>query len=478
MATHHPGSLKPAKILVIDDESAICDGCRLALSENGHAVDTFNSGREGMDAILPGDYELLLLDLKLPDADGMDLLKRLREEKPRVAVIVMTGYSSVQNAVAAMKLGASDYLAKPFTDDELLFAVERALTSKRLTEENLALRKQLFAMFDFSNIVGENPKLLKVFNEVRRAAPTDSTILLQGESGTGKELFAKAIHAHSNRSTRQLIVVDCSTFSSSLLESELFGHEKGAFTGAVQDKAGIFEVADGGTLFLDEIANLSLEVQGKLLRVMETHEYKPVGSSQTQKADMRVIAATNQGLKALVEGGRFRKDLFYRVNVLPITIPPLRERRDDIPKLAYHFLRQFCREMGRRIEGFSDDALQTLLHYDWPGNVRQLKNVVERLVIMADEKILDHTHVANNLQSPEVEDVQTIPKTSEELKVVKRLILEKKYAPIEKNFLQTALKASAGNISQAAKKVGMQRSNFSTLMKKHRLTIEKKSTEP
>jgi DNA-binding NtrC family response regulator len=470
LATHHPGSLKPAKILVIDDESVICDGCKLALSEKGHAVDTCSSGREGMDAIRRGDYELLLLDLKLPDVDGMDLLKRLREEKPRIAVIVMTGYSSVQNAVAAMKLGASDYLAKPFIDDELLFAAEKALISKRLTEENLALRRQLFAMFDFSNIVGENPKLLQVFNEVRRAAPTDSTILLQGESGTGKELFAKAIHAHSNRSTRQFIVVD-------LLESELFGHEKGAFTGAVQDKAGIFEVADGGTLFLDEIANLNLEVQGKLLRVMETHEYKPVGSNQTQKADMRIIAASNQDLQALVEGGRFRKDLFYRINVLPITIPPLRERRDDIPKLAYHFLRQSCREMGRRIEGFSDDALQALLHYDWPGNVRQLKNVVERLVIMADEKILDHTQVANNLQSPEGEDVQTIPQTSEELKIVKRLILDKKYAPIEKNFLQTALKASAGNISQAAKKVGMQRSNFSALMKKHHLAIKKKSTE-
>jgi DNA-binding NtrC family response regulator len=210
---------------------------------------------------------------------------------------------------------------------------------------------------------------------------------------------------------------------------------------------------------------------------METHEYKPVGSSQPQKADMRIIAANNQDLKAMVEGGRFRKDLFYRINVLPITIPPLRERRDDIPKLAYHFLRQSCREMGRRIEGFSDDALQALLHYDWPGNVRQLKNVVERLVIMADEKILDHTQVANNLQSPEGEDVQTIPQTSEELKIVKRLILDKKYAPIEKNFLQTALKASAGNISQAAKKVGMQRSNFSALMKKHHLAIKKKSTE-
>lgn len=319
-----PALIQPAAILVVDDEPTICEGCRLVLSEKGHAVDHCRYGRDGLAAIREKDYELILLDLKLPDADGMELLQHLHDESPRVAVIVMTGFSSVQNAVAAMKLGAYDYLSKPFSDDQLIIAVEKALTAKRLTEENLALRKQLFAMFDFSNIVGDNPKLLQVFNEIRKAAPTDSTILLEGESGTGKELFAKAIHAHSSRSDRQFIVVDCSTFSSSLLESELFGHVKGAFTGATQDKAGIFEVADGGTLFLDEIANLTWEVQGKLLRVIETQEFKSVGSSRTRKTDMRIIAATNQDLESLVEKERFRKDLFYRIHVLPIRVPPLR----------------------------------------------------------------------------------------------------------------------------------------------------------
>ncbi|RJQ67901.1 MAG: sigma-54-dependent Fis family transcriptional regulator [Desulfobacteraceae bacterium] len=468
--------MKPARILVIDDEPAICDGCRLVLSEKSHEVDICSTGREGMEAIRSNGYELILLDLKLPDADGMDLLKRLSEEGLRIAVIVMTGYSSVQNAVAAMKLGASDYLAKPFSDDQLVMAVEKALAAKRLTEENLALRKQLYAMFDFSNIVGENQKLLQVFEEVRRAAPTDSTILLRGESGTGKELFAKAIHAHSRRAARQFIVVDCSTFSSSLLESELFGHVKGAFTGAIQDKAGIFEVADGGTLFLDEIGNLSVEVQAKLLRVMETHEFKPVGSNRTQKTDMRIIAATHRDLEAMVEQGRFREDLFYRINVLPITIPPLRKRRDDIPKLAYHFLRRFCGEMGRRIQGFSDEALQLLINYDWPGNVRQLKNVVERLVIMADEKILDRFQIASNLHPPQTEGLETIPRSSEDLKKIKRLILRQSYEPIEKAFLRTALEAAGGNISRAAEKVGMQRSNFSALMKKHGLGARKKSS--
>lgn len=465
---HHPVD-RPANILVIDDEPAICEGCRLVLSEKGHTVDICKTGHSGMEAIRQGGYELILLDLKLPDTDGMDLLKRVHTEGYRLAVIVMTGYSTVQNAVAAMKLGACDYLSKPFSDDHLILSVQKALAGKRLTEENLALRKQLYAMFDFGHIVGENAKLLQVFKQVRKAAPTDSTILLQGESGTGKELFAKAIHAHSSRSTRQFVVVDCSTFSASLLESELFGHVKGAFTGAIEDKAGIFEVAHGGTLFLDEIANLTLEIQGKLLRVMETHEYKMVGSSRTRTADMRVITATNQDLKALVEQKRFREDLFYRINVFPITIPPLRERREDIPKLAYHFLKIFCREMGRRIQGFSDEALQLLIDYDWPGNVRQLKNVVERLVILADEKILGHAQIFNNLHPLQSEQLCHPPRSVEELKKMKHLILQRSYEPMEKAFLSSALKAARGNISQAAQSVGMQRSNFSTLLKKHHL---------
>lgn len=474
MIEKHPTLYEPADILVIDDEKVICDGCRLALSEEDHRVETCNTMQTGLAAVRKKDYDLVLLDMKLPDGDGIDLLKSFRREKPRMAVIVMTGYSSVQNAVTAMKLGAFDYLAKPFSDDELLLAVEKAVVNKRLTEENLALRKQLYERLNFSNIVGENPKLKQIFDEIRKAAPTESTILIEGESGTGKELFAKAIHAHSRRTAKQFIVVDCTSFSSSLLESELFGHIKGAFTGAVQNKAGIFEVANGGTLFLDEVANLSWEVQGKLLRVMESQEYKPVGSSHTRKTNMRIIAATNQNLKTLVDEGHFRKDLYYRLNVLPIYIPPLRERRDDIPKLAYHFLRIFCREMGRRIQGFSDDALQLLMNYEWPGNVRQLKNVVERLVIMAEEKILDHHHLLNNLQTASHEDTMPLPCSLEELKQAKRTILEKNFDPIEKAFLENALTASQGNITRAAQQVGMQRSNFSALMKKHQITAPQK----
>jgi len=460
----------PASILIIDDEAVVVEGCKLALHEHKHSVDAVHTGRSGLEWLARNPCDLVLLDMKLPDIDGMQLLEIIRREKPRVSVVVMTGYSSVSDAVRAMKLGAFDYLSKPFSDEELVLTVEKAVKTKRLAEENLALRRQLFAKFDFSNIVGEDPKMLRIFDEIRKAAPTDAIILLEGESGTGKELFAKAIHAHSQRDDRQFIVVDCSTFSPSLLESELFGHVKGAFTGAAHDKPGIFEVADGGTLFLDEVANLSLNVQGKLLRVMETQEFRPVGATRTRRTDMRITAATNKNLKSLVEAGKFRSDLFYRLSVLPICIPPLRERRQDIPKLAYHFLRIFCREMGRRIQGFSDEALEVLISHEWPGNVRQLKNAVERLVIMADEAVLDYHHLVDTLHGIPAPHPPRVPETLKELRAVKKRIIDEQYGRIEKAFLQKALSACRGNISEAALAVGMQRSNFSTLLKRHGLS--------
>jgi DNA-binding NtrC family response regulator len=459
-------------ILIIDDEPVICEGCRLALADK-YSVDVCHTGQEGLDTLLKGRYDLALLDMKLPDMDGMEVLRIVRQDKPGVYVIVMTGYSTVNNAVQAMKLGAFDYLAKPFTDDELLLALEKALENKRLKEENLALRKQLFEQFDFSNIIGDDPLISKVFDEIRKVAPTDSTVLLQGESGTGKELFAGAIHAHSRRAAHRFVALDCSCLAPSVLESELFGHVKGAFTGAVQDKAGIFEVADGGTLFLDEIANLTPEVQGKLLRVMDTHEYKPVGTSNVKKTDVRIIAATNRDLKTMVAENEFREDLFYRLNVLPVYLPPLRERKDDVPRLAYHFLRFFCRKTGKQIEGFTDDALKILVSQRWPGNVRQLKNVVERLVIMADRKLLDRSYLLEQLHPARSNGGNNaIPETIEELKAFKKYLMDVRYGELEKAFLIKALKACNGNITHAAAKVGIQRPNFHTLMKKHNISVK------
>ena len=464
--------MEKSHILVIDDEPVICEGCRLALSEI-HSVDVCNTGKKGLDTLLKGQYDLTLLDMKLPDMDGMEVLRIVRQDKPNVYVIVMTGYSTVNNAVQAMKLGAFDYLAKPFTDDELILAVEKAIENKRLKEENFALRQQLFEQFDFSNIIGECPALLKVFDEIRKVAPTDSTVLLQGESGTGKELFARALHTHSRRAARHFVALDCSCLSPSVLESELFGHVKGAFTGAVNDKAGIFEVANEGTLFLDEIANLTLEVQGKLLRVIDTHEYKPVGASQVRKTDVRMVAATNRDLKSMVEEDEFREDLFYRFNVFPIFIPPLRERREDIPRLAYHFLRVFCRETGKRIEGFTDDALETLVNQQWPGNVRQLKNIIERLVIMADHKFLERNHLIEHMHTTRIDGGNSVPEKMEDLKAIKRHLIEVSYGDLEKAFLIKALKACDGNVTRAAARVGIQRPNFHALMKKHNLSVKK-----
>jgi DNA-binding NtrC family response regulator len=462
--------LEPIKILVIDDEPVICEGCRLSLSDKGLLVDTCLSGTHGLELVLGEEYDLVLLDMKLPDIYGMDILQRVRKEKPGVYIIVMTGYSSVQNAVEAMKLGAFDYLAKPFTEDELWISVQRAAENKRLKDENLALRHQLSERYDFGNIIGEDPKILKVFDAIRKVAPANTTVLLSGESGTGKELFARAIHAHSNRAAGRFVAVDCSTFSSSLLESELFGHVKGAFTGAVKDKDGIFEAADHGSLFLDEVANLNLDIQAKLLRAMESREFKPVGGSRLKKFDVRIIAATNRDLKLMVDEGNFREDLFYRLNVFPVFIPALRERRGDIPRLLYHFLKLYCRQTGKRVDGFSDEALERLVNHHWPGNVRQLKNVVERLVILADDRILNYWNLAEDMEINPYPSPDIVPRTLAELKSVKRHLLENNFGKIEKAFLQKALAVADGNIAQAARQVGMQRSNFSVLMKKHGLT--------
>jgi len=466
--------MKPTSVLVIDDEDVITKGCRLALSGQGCLVDTCLNGRTGLDAIRKGHYDVILLDMKLPDIDGMEILRIAVREKRGIFIIVMTGYSTVQNAVEAMKSGAFDYLSKPFSNDELVLTVEKAIDKKRLLAENLSLRTELLGRFGFNNIIGEHPKILHVFDQIRKVAPTDSTVLLNGESGTGKELFARAIHAHSQRATSQFIAVDCSTLSPTLMESELFGHVKGAFTGAVQDKAGIFEVADDGTLFLDDVANLTLEIQGKLLRVLEMREYKPVGASHVRKTNVRIIAATNKNLKTMVDDGGFREDLFYRLNVFPIFLPPLRDRKDDIPKLAYYFLRHFCRKTGKKIQGFTDNALAMLVNYEWPGNVRQLKNVIERLIIMADQDILDLLYLLDHMQTKRSWKENSTPETVEELRAVKKQLIDVHYGQIEKAFLIKALKESKGNVTQAAERVGMQRPNFHTLMKKHHLSAGSK----
>ncbi|MFC1482401.1 sigma-54-dependent transcriptional regulator [Myxococcota bacterium] len=459
-------------VLVVDDEASIRSACRMILSDQGYTVDSRSTGRAGLEEILHGSTDIVLLDLKLPDIDGMEILQAAGRDKPDVCIIIMTGYSSVRNAVEAMKMGAYDYLPKPFDDDELLLAVGKASNVKRLMEENMNLREMLVDRFGFDNIIGDHPKMIATFEQVTRVAPVDTTVLIYGESGTGKELFSRAIHAHSKRAAEQFVAVDCSTLASNLLESELFGHVKGAFTGAVGAKQGVFEVADEGTLFLDDVANLSMEIQAKLLRVLEAREYKPVGASHVQKTNVRLVAATNKDLKIMADEGRFREDLFYRLSVFPICLPSLRERKEDIAKLAYHFLRHFCRKTGKRIDGFTDEALDALVDYDWPGNVRQLKNVVERLVIMSDSMILDPLFVLGHMQMQNTMRRESIPRTVEELNAVKKQLLNETFGHVQKAFLTRALLECHGNISHAAERVGMKRSNFSALMKKHSLSAK------
>jgi DNA-binding NtrC family response regulator len=464
--------MEPLDILIIDDEPVICDGCRLVLTDDGHRVETFVSGCAGLDAFFQGRFDVVLLDLKLPDADGMEILEAIRSRNPNVYVIVMTGYSTVSNAIAAMKAGAFDFLSKPFSDDELNIALQRVMENRRLVTENLSMRRQLTEPFRFDNIIGENPAILKIFEQIKKVAPTDSTVLIYGESGTGKELFARAIHAHSQRAAHQLVALDCSTLAPGVLESELFGHVRGAFSGAVKDKPGIFEVASAGTLFLDEISGLSMEIQGKLLRVMESGEFKRVGATAVQKTGARIIAASNRDLKAMVDEGAFREDLFYRLSVFPIFIPPLRERRDDIPRLADHFLRLFNKKTSKRIDGFTGEAMDLLVNQDWPGNVRQLKNVIERLVILSDRRFLDIVYLLDNLQSRPCAETPSVPESLAELKAAKQQLLEETFGQIEKAFLLKALQMTRGNISQAATRVGMQRPNFHALMRKHGISSD------
>jgi len=457
------------KILIIDDEPAICSGCKMILDEQGYFLDVASSGLQGLEKLRKDTFDLVLLDIKLPEMNGLEILTRIKQEMADVYVIMMTGHGTVANTVEAMKKAAFDFITKPFAEEQLVQAVAKALENKNLVRENQNLKKQLYGKFDFNNIIGKNPLIIDIFEKIERVAPLDSTVLLDGESGTGKELFANAIHMHSNRAVDRFLAVDCSTFSPSLLESELFGYEKGAFTGADTNKPGIFETSSSGTLFLDEVANLELNIQGKLLRVLETGEYKPVGSSRVKKTGARVIAATNQDLKKMVARQAFRQDLFYRLNVFPIYIPPLRDRRDDIPKIAYHFFKLFCRKTGKKISGFSDDALETLINFNWPGNVRQLKNVVERLVIMCDSSQLNQDVLMDNLETRRMGLSDAIPRNLEELKSAKKQFLEDHFSRVEKMFLQNALSEAGGNISKAAKKVGMQRSNFSALVKKYAL---------
>jgi DNA-binding NtrC family response regulator len=373
----------PASILIIDDESEIRESLETLLELEGYRVDAAESGEDGLARIAGQPFDLVLLDLALPGKNGLEVLAVIRERDPQLAVIMITAYGTVENAVNAMQAGAANFIQKPWDNEKLLADVRTVIARRRVEEENVQLKRALKQRYNFQNIVGKSEPMLRILDLVGQVAPSRSTILIQGESGTGKELIAKAIHMNSPRKDRPFVPVNAGSMPTDLLESTLFGHVKGAFTSAVVSKKGLFEVADRGTLFLDEIGTMSLETQAKILRVLQDRKFMHLGGVHELQVDVRVIAATNVDLKKLVQEGRFREDLFYRLNVINIELPPLRNRREDIPLLVEHFLLRFCAENGHSPKQVSTDALRPLMDHDWPGNVRELENVVERAVVLS-----------------------------------------------------------------------------------------------
>jgi len=372
------------KILVIDDSPEIVNLFSDYLQTEGYEVDTAGDGAIGISLVERNSYDLIVTDLKMPGTDGMEVLKYIREHSPDTLCIILTGYGTVKSAVEAIKMGAFDYLTKPVKMDEILVTFQRAFEYRDLKRENLHLRSQLKKKYRFENIIGDSEEMQKVFEVIEKVADTDSTVLILGESGTGKELVAKAIHYNSYRREKPFVPVNCAAIPGELLESELFGHEKGAFTNAIRMRIGRFELANGGTVFLDEIGDMNPMLQSKLLRVLQERQFERVGGIKTIKTDIRIIAATHQNLKALVQQRKFREDLYYRLNVIPIEIPPLREKKSDIPLLAHYFLDQFNRRKKKRIRGIREDAMARLVQYEWPGNVRELENTIERVIILLD----------------------------------------------------------------------------------------------
>ena len=389
-------------ILVIDDEAEIREGLHLLLSTEGYTVANAESAEAGLAALEQQPFDLLLLDVALPDRNGLDLLRELRRRDPQLTIILITAYGSIDMARAAFKSGAQDYITKPWSNDELLAQVAQAVEGRRLREENIHLKRALKQRYNFPNIIGKSDKMLRVLDLVTQIAPSRSTVLIHGESGTGKELIAKAIHAASTRVDKTFVPVNSGSIPSDLLESHLFGHLKGAFTSAVASKKGLFEVADQGTLFFDEISTISPETQAKLLRVMQEREFMRLGGTETIKVDVRILAASNVDLAQLVREGRFREDLYHRLNVIAIHLPPLRERKEDIPQLVEHFLRRFCAENQKPPRQFTPAAMRLMMDYDWPGNVRELENVVERAVVLSTQECTDTDLLPESVQSKEI----------------------------------------------------------------------------
>ena len=388
-------------ILVIDDDESLNRILEHMLSEDGHQVATASDGQRGLELFKKDTFDIVLTDLMMPKLDGMGVLKEVKRISKETIVIFITAHGTVENALEACRLGAADYITKPFSHEQLSFVIEKAITMRELLSENIRLRTELTDKYQFDNIVGRSTGMEEVFRLAGQVARSDATVLLFGESGTGKELIARAIHFNSPRSEGRFMPINCASIPDNLMESELFGHVKGAFTGALKDRKGKFKVADGGTIFLDEVADLKSDLQAKLLRFLQEREFEPVGASEPVKVDVRILAATNKDLERLIAEEKFREDLYYRLCVVPILLPPLRQRKEDIPLLVDHFLKKYGKEKSLQIE---EGALKILMNYDWPGNVRELENVIERAVVLADVDVLSAELLPDSLQAGKPKD--------------------------------------------------------------------------
>lgn len=407
--------MKQTQILIVEDDVKMRTALREIMFKEGYSVETVGTGEAALAKIGTTNYDLVITDLKLPGIDGMDILKAIRKSRPEISTVMITAYATVDTAVEAMKEGAEDYIAKPFNLDEIRIIVKKVLERKALVDDNKLLRSQLKKKYSYENVVGNSEGMIDVYKTIDRVKDSKATVLILGETGTGKELVARAIHYNSIRSEKPFLPVNCGALAESLLESELFGYVKGAFTGAARDKQGVFEVADGGTVFLDEIGDISARLQQVLLRVLENGEIQPVGATTRKKVDVRIVAATNKNLEEMIKTGSYREDLYYRLNVITLRLPPLRERREDIATLAGHFLRKYCANNEKAITGLSKEVLRLLEQYAWPGNVRELENLIERATLLETtseitrESLPEHIRTATDkgLLSND-EDLQTL----------------------------------------------------------------------
>jgi DNA-binding NtrC family response regulator len=453
-----------ARILVVDDEPSMLEFLGLLLEEAGYDVSTAGSVAEGRKTFSEGDFDLVLCDIIMPDGNGLDLLRDIKAHNSSTSVIMMTAYTSTKSAIEAMKRGAYDYVSNPFDVDELKVVIQKAIEKTELVDENVYLRRELEDKYQFSNIIGSSRPMQEVFGLIDRIARTSSTVLLEGESGTGKELIARAIHYESSRASKRFLSVNCGALPENLLESELFGHERGAFTGAVKEKKGLFRESSRGTLFLDEISEMTPSMQVKLLRALQEKKVRSVGGSQEESVDVRIIAATNQDLKLLTETGEFREDLFYRINVIPIQLPPLRRRRDDIPLLVDFFNKKFSEAMGIEPKKVSVEAMRILEDYHWPGNVRELENLVERALALSTTDVVSLEDLPSQLMQPQ-------PSPGELLNLPEEgLSLEIYLDDIRKQLMAEALERTQGVQTQAAELLGMSFRSFRYYAKKMGLT--------